>query len=301
MVLLLTPVTAAAQDDVTPAPLARTEPSASAREHIDRGNALFERGHYDAALAELLAAYDQLEGHPRRHRVLYDIALCYERSFRYDEALAYYARYLREGGETAENASEVRAIVRILEGLLGTVRFEELPTGTEIWVGEHRVAANAASIRIPPGSHALELRAEGFVPARSEIHMVAGGEQTIHVVMRPVDAFGGLPRELFWVSLATSAATLATGAGFGIDSLVRGREIETRLASPYDRWSVTQAQIDDVATSSLVADVLYGAGALLAVTTVVFALLTRWDDEPDAGGAGSATVRLVPFGVAGRF
>jgi len=80
-----------------------------ARAIVSRGEALFSNGNYEGALADFFQAYELLANGPRRAAVLYNLALCYERMFRYDEALGYYERYLRDSGPDAEDRATSRA------------------------------------------------------------------------------------------------------------------------------------------------------------------------------------------------
>src|SRR5689334_23133066 len=86
------------------------DPYAAAHQVVERGEALFALGNYDAARSEFQQAYRLLAGHPRRYIVLHNLALCYERMFHYDDALAYYERYLSEGGPAAEDRAQIEAV-----------------------------------------------------------------------------------------------------------------------------------------------------------------------------------------------
>lgn len=279
----------------SPSSEAAPEERPRAAERIARGTALFDRQHYDAALTEFLAAYDEMEGHPRRHQVLYNIAFCYERSFRYDEAIRFYERYLAEGGSAEGQAAEVRSILAALEQLLGSVRVETSLAELEVWIDEHRVGEGGGPFRLPAGTHTIEIRAEGHIPARREARVLAGQETRVEVELERIDAFHGLPSEVFAVSAGVTAAALVAGLGVGLASLLEGQSLRARLdpRSP-SAWDVTDAEIAAVQQLSLAADILYGASALFAVTTIVFLALTRWrsDEAPVAVGPNGLHVRF---------
>jgi len=266
-------------------------------EALHRGTAFFDREHYDAALTEYLAAYDALGGHPRQHRVLYNIALSYERSFRYDEAVRFYRRYLEEGGAAEPQAPEVRAILEALELLLGTVRVLTELDDVEIWVDDHQVSDGTQGVRLPAGTHIIEVRADHHIPARRQARVTSGRETVLRIELESVESFRGLPNEVFWTGVAVTLATLVAGASFGVESLVDTRELELRLAGD-DRWSVTQAQIDAVEDLSLAADVLFVSGGLFGITSLVLGLLTDWRSTDRSARAG---VRVGHGGFTGWF
>lgn len=276
-----------AEAEATPEGTSRVEAEAStprpggevrAAELLARGTALYDRGHYDAALAEYLEAHRALEGHPRQYRVLYNIALCYERSFRYDEAIRYYQRFLDEGGAGGSQAAEVRTVLDALERLLGTVRIVSPLSTLELWIDDHEVAASSDAIRLPAGVHSIEIRAPDHFPARREARVVSGEETVLRIELEAIDAFRGLPSEVFWSSVAVTVATVGAAIGVGIESLADTRTLELRLASE-DRWSVTPGEVSSVQNLSLAADVMFAAGGVFAITSLVLGLLTSWSSR----------------------
>ena len=246
---------------------------------IQRGNALFDRGHYDGALAEFGSAYEQMVNHPRQYQVLYNMAFCYERSFRYERAITFYRRFLSEGGDTDPRAVEARSVLQSLEGLLGTVEIVSPLERIEVWVDDYRVANEPGQVLLPSGTHTIEVRAPGHLPSRHEAVVRSGDTTVVRVDLESVDAFRGLPRSLFWVTAGLAASTLLAGAGVGIAALSSWRDLELRLASPRTAWSVTEQEHEDQQRLSLAADILFGIGALIAATAIVFGLLTDWDHE----------------------
>lgn len=282
-----------------PEPAAPPPLTAEVARTIVRGTALFDRGHYEGALAQFSAAYEQMGGDPRRHQVLYNIALCYERSFRYDQAIAFYRRYLREGGAREAQADEVRSILEALDELLGTLRVVSNVTVFEVWVDGHHVADSARRVRLPAGPHVVEVRADGHLPARRETRVLVGRETHVSLRLERLDAFRGLPSAVFWVSAGMTVATLGAGVGVGLSSLADTRELELRLADPTMAWDVTEDDVQALQSVSLAADVLYAVGGVLAVATLVVGLLTDWRGDERTDTHAGAAVR--PLGVVGWF
>jgi hypothetical protein len=267
-----------------------------AAQRIRRAAALYDRGHHEGALTQYRAAYEVMEGDPRQHQVLYNIALCYERVFRYDDAIRYYERFLEDGGADGPLAAEVRAILEALQQLLGSVEILSTVEGFEVWIDDHYVGNSAAVIRVPAGTHTIELRAARHFPARREVAVRAGAVVRVDIPLESVDAFRGLPQAVFWSSAGVTIAALVAGIGVGIESLIDGRELELRLASDPEMWSVTDGEIAALQRLSLAADVLFGLAGLFGVATLVLAFVTDWRGDVERP-AGQATVAASPSGI----
>ena len=272
--------------------------SDAARAALGRGAALFDRGHYEGALSEFLGAHVAMEGHPRRHHVLYNIALCYERLFRYERAIEFYRRFLDEGAADGARAEEVRSILDTLDDLLGRVRVRANVPALEVWIDGHRVSEGGDTVRLPAGTHTVEVRAAGHLPARREANVRAGEESVVAITLEAIDAYRGLPREFFFAGVGLTAVTLGVAVGVGLEAMADWRALELRLASPTERWEVTPDEHAAQQRLSLVADVFYGVTGLLAIATLVVGLLTDFEDGPDRSEPGLA---IGPAGVRGWF
>ncbi len=107
LILLLTPLPAAAQSDLDPEDIER------ARVHFEAGIQHYDDENFEDAAREFEAAF-QLTGHPD---VLYNLAQSYDRLELYSEAIANYRRYLAEADAGAPERSRVERRVRELETL----------------------------------------------------------------------------------------------------------------------------------------------------------------------------------------
>ena len=85
--------------------MASPEVVEQAKQHFRQGVAFAESGNCDGAVVEFEAAYKMIP----RPNALYNIAQCQERLFRYDLAVQYYERYLREAPPEAEDRAAVSA------------------------------------------------------------------------------------------------------------------------------------------------------------------------------------------------
>lgn len=260
----------------------------AARAHLDRGEQLFGAGGFDAALAEFEAAYEALAGHPSRYVTLFNIAQCHERAARYDEAQRAYQRYLDEGGARDADANEVRGRIRLLEGLLGTIQVTlRWPSGTgpnaELWVAGRRVGTAPGTVRLPGGTHALEVRARGYERVSEVITLTAGATRQVELAMRVLGT--GLDPVVFWTTSAATAVALGLGAAFGVVALVRHGE----LSSIAPQALRTRADLAELSTFALVADVSFVAAGVLGTAALVLAFLT------DFSGASAPATALVPY------
>lgn len=270
---------------------------AEARERFAAGVALARAGNCAGALAELRASLALVE----RPNTLFNAARCYEELFRYDLAVATYERYLEVAEPEADDRAAVEATMRSLRNLLGVIVLRtNVPA--EVWIGDRVVGEAPGEVLVPGGRHALELRAEGHLPARREVE-VAGRQRVevdvsleraemnvTNVENRHVQVVeeGGAPPALFWSGVAaTGVAAVVAGAFGGAALAARGR---TRALSPYDRAGIADGN-DRVRRSALLADVFLGVTGALAVTTLVLYFLTDFDGDAATPGA---TVRVGP-------
>lgn len=276
---------ARAQDAPPPEPPPAAEespPSAAqveAEQAFERGEALFARGNYDAALAEYERAYELLEGHPQAHVLLFNIGQAHERLYRYDRALEYYRRYLDEGGDDAEDRAGVEARMQTLEALLGSARVETNVEGAEIWVDEHRLGAAPATVRLTGGPHVMELRAEGYSPGRREIQIAAG--QTLDVRVDLSEQLQGIAPTWFVLVTTAAAAALVAGIVLGSVTLAEREAIDALLDDPMRRFEVVPEDVQPrLLALALATDLMLGVGLGLAVTAAILAALTDWTPGP---------------------
>lgn len=101
-----------------------------ARAAFEQAEAEFSRGNFALALQGFQQSYDQLEGHPRRPLVLYNIGRCYEELGRHREARDAYQRYLREAGDGAIEREDTEARIRELETRVSMEASPATPSGS---------------------------------------------------------------------------------------------------------------------------------------------------------------------------
>ncbi len=258
---------------------------AEARERFRQGVMLARAGNCEGALAELRASLSLVE----RPNTLFNMARCYEELFRYDLAVQTYQRYLSVAPSDAPDRPAVEATMRQLRMLLGTIVVRS-NVPAEVWIGERVVGQAPGEVLVPGGHHALELRARGRVPERREVDVAGRQRVEVEVTLHEaqvtnvteehttiaVTEEGGAPPAVFFSALAATAAAAVVGGGFGLRAL--GSRRDARAASPYDRTAIEAAN-DDTARAALLADIFFGIGGALGVTTLVLYFLTDFDGE----------------------
>ena len=271
----------------------RTAQVVEANERVARGENLFDAGDFDAALSEFERAYEVIGDHPARFAILYNIAKAHERRFRYDLAMAYYRRYLEQGGEHAPDAAAVRATISALEGLLATIEIEVRTTAlagadaaaaieAEVWIGDRQVGVAPSAVLIPGGRHILEVRAPGHLPARREVQIPPRSTTRLSITLEPVGAaYSGLDSTYFFVTGAAALACIGAGAVFGGLALDARADVDQRLGDPAERWGDFAADRRRIEELSLVADLFFGGALLLGTGAVILAVMT------DFGGSGT--------------
>jgi tetratricopeptide (TPR) repeat protein len=291
-------VSATAASEPTPEATGESESAAAAaaRGVVARAKALFAVGDYSAALAEFTRAYELLDGDPRQGALLNNIAVCYERMFRYDRALQYYERYLRAGGAGAEDRAEVEAVMHSLRDLLGTLRITG-PSGGEVWIGDRQLGQVPADVLVPAGVYVVEVRAKGYEDARRELRIAARETQHWSVVLQPLPTYRGLSPAYFWTGAALTGAALITGAAFGVAALSKSAEGDDEAARGL--------AVDPEPTRDLTrkADVAFVAAGVLGAATTLLFFLTDWSDRdaserPQAQASPTVGVAATPHAVA---
>lgn len=271
---------------LAPEPTPEATPDAeAARTAVARAKALFAVGDYGAALAEFTRAHELLHDDPRQADVLNNIAVCYERMFRYDLALLYYERYLREGNATPEDRAEVEALIANLRDLLGTVRITGVSRG-EIWIDDRKLGDAAVDILVPAGLHVIEIRARGYESQRRELRVSARAVHELRVELEPIDTYRGLPSTYFWVGTGLTAAAVITGTVLGVAALSEHSEGERDAARGL------YVDGDPARDLALQADIAFGAAVALGAGTAVLFFLTDWEGPTVERSAARAPLAL---------
>jgi len=157
-----------------PAPAAVEDPrDAAAERHYDRGQKLHLEGLFQEAIAEYLEAY-RIKPHPN---VLYNIGQGYERLLQYQDAVVWFARYLREGGPNAPYRVVVQNRLRVLRGLPARLHVECLPQATASLIDPDGVVERAetpAEFRVKAGRYTLRVTKDGYIAQERRLEAEIG-------------------------------------------------------------------------------------------------------------------------------
>ncbi|MCA9602525.1 MAG: PEGA domain-containing protein, partial [Myxococcales bacterium] len=237
---------------------------------------------------------------------LFNIAQCHEQLFRYDLAVEVYERFLREAPPDDPDRMSVENAMRTLRNLLGTIEIES-NAEAEVWLGDRLIGRAPGKVLVPGGRHALELRSEGWIPARKQVDVA--GQQTVHVAITLEKAEQtiqqtieqnyavtkveriedkGISPVFFIAGAAAAVGCAVAGTIFGLDAQSTSddaKKVDARL--PRDSYA------DDIQKSALAADIFFISAGVLAAGTVVLFFLTDWggDEEPPAS---TSTVSIAP-------
>ncbi len=284
--------------------------------HIIKAEGLFENDMFEAAGAEYRRASDILAGHPKYYLTLYNLGLCYERLFRYTEALEYYGNYLKAAGPQAENRGEVERLIKTLQGLLATLQIS-VNTKATVWIDGSLIGQAPGELLVAGGRHRVELRSEGYETEQLEVRVPAQKVQKLTFRMKSIGRFQGIDPIYFWVSSALAVSALGVGTYFGIDALLedqRAREardegIEKVLAGELENDDL-QMQVEDsnqkIEDLQVKANVFFAIGGGLAVSSVILFFLTDWESAETpltVSGIGrglSITTRVSERGLYGN-
>jgi tetratricopeptide (TPR) repeat protein len=267
-------------------------PLDEARSRVQQGEVLFTRGDFRAALTEYEQAYALIDGHPIQHRALFNIAKCHEKLFDYPRALAYYERYLREGGPDAERRAEVEALLPSLRARLATLVITAA-VRAEIWVDGAQVGMTPAEVPVSGGRHTVMVRAAGYEPHVFESRLAAGQTHEMHIELERLSDLEGASPVWFWTGVALASSAIVTSTVLGAVALERSNDLKRDLADDTERWRADPEEAERVDQLALAADVALGAAVMLSATTLVLYFVTDWSGDASAQDEASL-VRAVP-------
>jgi tetratricopeptide (TPR) repeat protein len=257
-----------------------------AREHFRRGLGLARAGDCEGAIAELEASFRLVQ----RPNTLFNLAQCEERLHRYDRAIARYEEYLRVAPADADDRVAVEDTLASLRELLGTVSIES-NVPAEVWLEERVVGEAPGEILVPGGRRAIELRAEGYLPARQEVDVTARETTSIAFTLEQAEQHFDiehnvtverppLPIAVFATGIALTAAGLIVGTIGGAMALAERERIDA-MDPRIDR----DALAGGVRDAALVADIGFITGGVFLVATIIVAFLTDFGGEAPAASA----------------
>ncbi|MGZ3422898.1 MAG: PEGA domain-containing protein [Polyangiales bacterium] len=167
-----------------------SDPKVLAKEHFERGIALFDEEFWDAALVEF-AQSSAL--YPTRNATK-NAALCLRMLHRYDEALDMYESLLRDFPDLPP---EVKALaekeIKSLQPLVGSIELRSGEAGSTIVVDSRtRGTLPSKPIRASAGTHTIRVLKDGFIPFETEVDVTGAKTIVVDVKMQPLVKSGRL-------------------------------------------------------------------------------------------------------------
>jgi len=152
--------------------------------HFDRGVEFFQDGMLAAALAEFLKSYKEVP----QWAVLYNVGVCYYRLGRYEDALAAFDRYMKEGGDDipAERRFAVEKMKIKMAASYGSLVVDYKLPGVRVTIDGKETYETPVKDPIPlaAGIHSIFLYREGHYPVLMEISVASGEETALPLKMQ---------------------------------------------------------------------------------------------------------------------
>jgi len=196
----------------------------------------------------------------------------------------------------------IREELASLEGAIGRLDLTVSPRGASLHVDGREAPAAQGVLRLDPGTHTLDLEAEGFERDRREIVLTPGARVVLVIALRPLPAEGQLIVEPSVPDARVTLDALPVGAGRVERLVAPGDHVIEVNAAGHEVWrrsvrvgprvtlrvdaSLTRAAVPP-SRSWVLPVALSAAGALVlagVVTGVAFA--TRGDEAPVRGNWG---------------
>jgi tetratricopeptide (TPR) repeat protein len=245
------------------------KPAAAAAALIDKGAALYESGDYAKAAASLRAAYELVP----EARLLFNIARAYERVGDGEQAFEFYERYLDATGTEAELRHRARDALK------------RMRTATEDPAAGASPANPPPAVAAPPPAPAPPIPSAAppsVAPPVLAPAPVAPAAAVEENVPRTPTRVPGI------ILVSVGAASVATGAGFGIWALNTAQQTRASL-DPVQKPTLRSRAY----TEANVADVTLAVGAAAAAVGTWL-----WWRSPKTG---TPAVSLGPAGLSAQW
>ncbi|MBC7172489.1 MAG: PEGA domain-containing protein, partial [Polyangiaceae bacterium] len=251
------------------------------------------------AVAELGEAYRLWEN----PAILYALGQAHEGLTQVRQAIEVYRRYLDAAPPDDIRRDDVQARIEQLERLLATIRVTANIGGT-LYVNDEPEGEVPGEFRLPTGRHRLEVRADGYAPARQSIVIAAGTDRELFFELSrlasstttqilQISERRRLPRPVFYSMVGVTGASALTWVSLGTVTLVRRAQYNDLLT----RDPVDEREARDWARRS---DIVLGVTGGLAAATLVVGLLTEWggDGARENEARPELDVAFLPEGAA---
>ena len=244
---------------------------------IESGKAAYERGEFEASLAEFRKAYD-LYQHPD---IIYRIALCHERLGEDREAVRYYRLFLAEA-PNAPDRPKIEKTIAVIEKRIGrsAIKVTTEPAGARVYIDDEAngvAGTTPTDLALEPGNYKLIVRKKGYEDVSELVTVNAG--QTLQVRYKMTAGSGastankdrpkrgGAPPSVKLMTLASIgiAAGITSAVFFGLHSDRRKKLEELDALDRQDIPRQRYEQLERQRTTNLVIAVSAAAVSAFAL------------------------------------
>jgi hypothetical protein len=277
--------------------IASADRAAEARFHDERARAHYAARRYDDAVEEFFLE-QSLAPNPR---IVFNIALCFERLGRREDAYMFYAEYLASSDADAERRTQVEGALARLAPAIARVRIESDPAGAEIYVDERAHGSYGTTPRVlalAPGAHRVWLERDGHRAVELEVTAVRGEERTVEGTLAAVT--GTLRVE----ASATGEVVVRDDAGASVASGASPLEaalppgsytIEVDAGGHRPFRAIARVEADAARTVEAALEALPAATGEITVTSNVAGAVVELDGQ--AAGFAPVVLDEVPAGA----
>jgi hypothetical protein len=150
--------------------------------HFKRGMQKVRTGDYATAVEEFEAA-ERIQPHPA---TLYNLAQAYVKLDRVVQAARALREYVRVDGVAADRRAHAERQLKDLARRVAILEVNAKPAGARLFVdGVEIGAVPLEGVVVEPGSHAVELRHDGYEPVRTTARLDAGSSVALELTLEP--------------------------------------------------------------------------------------------------------------------
>jgi tetratricopeptide (TPR) repeat protein len=251
-----------------------------AKQHADKGLALYKEARYREAVAELEQAISlSIKLKPEAAGVVsYNLGQAYEKLGDIGAAVKAYKEYLRLVPKATDRPS-VQTIIGNLEARLAKgvqeLAVSSAPTGANVSVDGKLRATTPVTMELPYGPHELELSADGYDSAKRTVELTPQAATKLDISLAkkaaplPPPAAPApapeKPRIWSWVALGGTVVALGAAAAFGATAKAKAKELQSQIHS-----SPVPDELYDASVKAQVAsNVMWGVTGVGAIATGV--------------------------------
>jgi len=156
-----------------------------AKEFINHGMELFDKGDYEGALA-----YFQKAGEVKESaQVIFMIAKCYDSMYKFRDAYEYYKKYLGFKGKEKKNEKEAQEAIARIEGMSVILKVITEPSGAKVFLDGNEVTFQQTPVvtEVKGGKKVeVKIKKEGFEDYVTTVEIPFGGESRVEAKLVPL-------------------------------------------------------------------------------------------------------------------